>query len=64
MVSLLMLAHQGADPPVYVVGRKPGTNVFRALSEEHPEDETLPGLLLLRLDGRFSSATQSTSDTR
>lgn len=53
VVSLLMLAHQGADPPVYALGRKPGTNVFRPLSDEHPEDETFPGLLLLRLDGRF-----------
>ncbi len=53
VVSLLMLAHQGADPPIYVLGRKPGTNVFRPLSEEHPEDETFPGLLLLRLDGRL-----------
>jgi high affinity sulfate transporter 1 len=53
IVSLLMLAHQGADPPVYVLGRKPGTNVFRPLSEEHPEDESFPGLLLLRLHGRI-----------
>lgn len=53
VVSLLMLAHQGADPPVYVLARKPGTNVFRPLSQEHPEDETFPGLLLLRLDGRL-----------
>lgn len=52
VVSLLMLAHQGADPPVYVLGRKPGTNVFRPFSQ-HPEDETFPGLLLLRLDGRL-----------
>jgi high affinity sulfate transporter 1 len=53
VVSLLVLAHQSADPPVYVLGRKPGTNVFRPLSKEHPEDETFPGLLLLRLDGRL-----------
>ncbi len=52
IVSLLMLAYQGADPPVYVLGRKPGTNVFRPISAEHPEDETFPGLLLLRLSGR------------
>lgn len=52
VVSLLMLAHQAADPPVYVLGRKPGTNVFRPLTDEHPEDETFPGLLLLRLHGR------------
>jgi anti-anti-sigma factor len=36
-----------------VLGRKPGTNVFRPLSKEHPEDETFPGMLLLRLEGRI-----------
>ena len=53
IVSLIALAYQVADPPVYVLGRKPGTNVFRPRSEEHPEDETFPGLLLLRLEGRI-----------
>ncbi len=53
VLSLLALASQVADPPVYVLGRKPGTNVFRPLSKEHPEDETYPGLLLLRLEGRL-----------
>jgi SulP family sulfate permease len=52
LVSLVALASQVADPPVYVLGRKPGTNVFRPRSGEHPEDETFPGLLLLRLEGR------------
>jgi high affinity sulfate transporter 1 len=52
VVSLVALASQVADPPVYVLGRKPGTNVFRSRSKEHPEDETYPGLLLLRLEGR------------
>ncbi len=52
VVSLVALAYQVADPPVYVLGRKPGTNVFRPRSAEHPEDETFPGLLLLRLEGR------------
>jgi high affinity sulfate transporter 1 len=53
VVSLLALAHQTADPPVSVLGRKPGTNVFRPRSEQHPEDETFPGLLLLRPEGRI-----------
>jgi MFS superfamily sulfate permease-like transporter len=53
VVSILALAYQAADPPVHVLGRKPGTNVFRPLSEEHPEDETFPGLLLLRAEGRI-----------
>ena len=52
VVSLVALAQQTADPPVRVLGRKPGTHVFRPRSPEHPEDETFPGLLLLRLEGR------------
>ncbi len=52
VLSLVSLAAQVADSPVYVLGRKPGTNVFRPRSREHPEDETYPGLLLLRLEGR------------
>ena len=51
VVSLVALAQQTADPPVRVLGRKPGTNVFRPRSEEHPEDEAFPGLLLLRPEG-------------
>jgi SulP family sulfate permease len=53
IVSMVMLGYQASDPPVYVVGRKRGTNVFRPISPEHPEDETFPGLLLIRLDGRL-----------
>jgi len=53
VVSLVGLAYQVADPPLYVLGRKPGTNVFRPRSAEHPEDETFPGLLLLRPEGRI-----------
>ena len=52
VVSVVSLAQQVANPPVYVLGRKPGTNVFRPRSDEHPEDETFPGLLLLRVEGR------------
>ena len=52
VLSLVALAYQTANPPVHVLGRKPGTNVFRPRSTEHPEDETFPGLLLLRLEGR------------
>jgi sulfate permease, SulP family len=53
IVSLAALAHQTANPPVYVLGRKPGTNVFRPRSPEHPDDESLPELLMLRLEGRL-----------
>jgi sulfate permease, SulP family len=52
VVSLVALAYQTADPPVRVLGRKPGTDVFRPRSKEHPEDETFPGLLMLQVEGR------------
>ena len=52
VVSVVSLAQQVANPPVYVLGRKPGTNVFRPRSSEHPEDESFPGLLVLRVEGR------------
>ena len=47
------MAQQVADPPVYRLGRKRGTNVFRPISPEHPDDETFGGLLLLRPVGRL-----------
>lgn len=53
VLSLGSLMHQANDPPVYVVGRKRGTDVYRAQSEEHPDDETFPGLLILRTEGRI-----------
>jgi high affinity sulfate transporter 1 len=52
VVSLVALAFQTADPPVRELGRKPGTNVFRPRSKEHPQDETFPGLLIIQLEGR------------
>jgi sulfate permease, SulP family len=53
IVSLVALAFQVASPPVYVLGRKPGTNVFRPRSDEHPQDVTYPGLLLVKPEGRI-----------
>ncbi|MEI6226086.1 MAG: SulP family inorganic anion transporter, partial [Deltaproteobacteria bacterium] len=53
VMSLVALAQQANHPPVYVVGRKPGTNVFRQRTDRHPEDESIPGLLLLRVEGRI-----------
>jgi sulfate permease, SulP family len=60
IVSLVTLAYQVADPPVYVLRRKPGTNVFRPQSPEHSDDESFPGLLLLRPEGPifFANAAQ------
>jgi len=51
LVSLMALMIRANRYPLLVLGRKPGTNVFRPESKEHPEDETFPGLLLLRPEG-------------
>jgi len=53
VISLIALAQQVADPPLYRLGRKRGTNVFRPLSLENPDDETYEGLLMLRPVGRL-----------
>ena len=53
IISLVSLAHQVSDPPIYRLGRKRGTSVFRPLSEEHPDDEIFDGLLILRPVGRL-----------
>lgn len=53
IVSLLALARQEYNPPVRILGRKRGTTVFRPCSDEHPDDETWPGLLIVRPEGRI-----------
>ena len=51
VLSLLALIYHANRRPVFVLGRKPGTDVFRPWSREHPEDETFPGLLMLKTEG-------------
>jgi len=51
VMSLVALMIHGNRYPLLVLGRKPGTNIFRPRSPEHSEDETFPGLLLLRPEG-------------
>jgi sulfate permease, SulP family len=60
-ISVLTLVYQANHPLVYAVRRKPGTDVFRPQSVDHPEDESLPGLLIMRTEGRmtFASAPQA-----
>ncbi|MGL5215787.1 MAG: SulP family inorganic anion transporter [Aeromonas hydrophila] len=53
LASLLGLASQTAQPPLHVIGRKPGEDVLRPLAARHPDDETIPGLLILRPEGRL-----------
>ncbi|MFI3198610.1 MAG: SulP family inorganic anion transporter [Methylococcaceae bacterium] len=53
IVSLIGLMSQVTNPRVYVIGRKPGQDVLRPLSPEHPGDETFDGLLIVRPEGRL-----------
>ncbi len=55
-LSIVVLVIESNRPPVYELGRKPGTTVFRPLSSEHPDDEIVPGLLILRPEGRLHFA--------
>ena len=60
ILSMIALSSQTANLKVYVIGRKPGEDVLRPLSPEHPDDETFDGLLILRPEGRlfFANAQQ------
>jgi len=53
MLSVASLISQSNDPPVYAVRRKRGTDVYRRQTGEHPDDESFPGLLILRTEGRI-----------
>jgi SulP family sulfate permease len=55
-ISLLVLIYQANHPPVYQVGRKPGTDIYRPMVD-HPEYETEPGLLIVRAEGRLNFAS-------
>ncbi len=56
-ISVLVLFYQANHPLVYVVKRKPGTDVFRPQSAHHPQDESIPGLLIIRTEGRMNFAS-------
>ncbi len=53
IVSLVALSQQATQPRLHVLRRKRGTNVFRPVSDENPDDEAFPGVLLLRPEGRL-----------
>jgi MFS superfamily sulfate permease-like transporter len=55
-LSVMTIFYQANRPPVYALGRKRGTNVFRPL-DRHPDDETVPGLLIVRTEGRLTFAS-------
>src|SRR6478752_4154794 len=62
-LSLLWLVYVTTRPPMPVLGREQGTQVFRDLAE-HDDDETFPGIVVLRLDGGLFFATAEALENR
>ena len=55
-LSLLWLIAVTTRPNVALLGREPGTQVYRDISA-HPDDEQSPGIAIVRLDGDLFFAT-------
>jgi SulP family sulfate permease len=62
-LSLLWLVRVATNPGIALLGRQPGTQVFRELGE-HPGDEQVPGVVIIRLDGGLFFATSDTLEDR
>lgn len=56
VISVLTLIYHANHPAVYALARKPHTHDFRPVSAAHPLDETVPGVLILRTEGRMHFA--------
>ena len=62
-LSLAWLVSVTTRPSIPLLGREPGTQVFREL-DEHPDDERFPGVAVLRLDGGLFFATSDALEDR
>jgi high affinity sulfate transporter 1 len=62
-LSLIWLISVATRPPMPLLGREPGTEVFREL-DENPGDEQFSGVVVLRLDGGLFFATSDTLEDR
>ncbi len=63
VLSLLWLIHVATRPSMPILGREHGTQVYRGL-DEHPDDETDPGVAVVRIDGGLFFATAGALDER
>jgi SulP family sulfate permease len=63
VLSLGWLVYVTTRPPMPLLGRQAGTQVFRDL-DENPADETFPGIAVLRLDGGLFFATAEALEER
>jgi SulP family sulfate permease len=55
-LSVFMLFYQANRPPVHVIARRRGTEVFAPAEPGDPDFDTIPGLLILRTEGRVHFA--------
>jgi high affinity sulfate transporter 1 len=62
-LSVVWLVSVATHPPMPVLGRQPDTGFFREL-DLHPDDEQVPGLVVLRLDGGLFFATSDALEDR
>ena len=62
-LSLVWLIYVATSPKIPLLGREPGTQVFRD-ADGHPEDETFDGMVILRLDFGLSFATAEALEER
>ena len=62
-LSLAWLVYVASQPGVPELGREPGRQVFRDLAE-NPGDETVAGVVVLRLDGALFFATADALESR
>ena len=62
-LSVVWLVYVATSPGMPVLGREPGTQVFRDVAE-NPDDETFPGVAVVRLDGGLFFATADALEER
>jgi sulfate permease, SulP family len=62
-LSLTWLVYVSTRPPMPLLGREAGTDVFRDLAG-NPDDETFPGIAILRFDGALFFATAESLEDR
>jgi sulfate permease, SulP family len=63
VLSLGWLVYVATRPPMPLLGRQVGTQVFREL-DENPADETFEGIAVLRMDGGLFFATAEALEER
>ena len=63
ILSLGWLIYVATQPPMPLLGRQRGTQVFRDI-DENPDDQAFEGIVVLRLDGGLFFATTETLENR